>query len=70
VAEMFFSLFTKTIGFENCDDKFYEWIVQMLTYIVSVGLGKFFAETGSGDKELITAFVDREIIVHYHQKSL
>lgn len=70
VRKMFFSFFTKTIGFENCDDKFYERIVEMLTYIVPVGLRKFFTETGSGDKKLVTAFVDREIIVHYHQKSL
>ena len=70
MSKMFFSLFTKAVGFENGDYEFYERIVEMLTYIVSVGLGKFFAETGSGDKKLITAFVDRKIIVHYHQKSL
>jgi hypothetical protein len=67
---MFFSLFTKAISFENRDDKFYKRSMEMLPYVVSVGLWKFFAKTGSRDKELITAFVDRKIIVHYHQNSL
>jgi hypothetical protein len=59
MSKMLFSLFTKAIGFENRDDKFYKRTMEMLTYIVSVGLWDLFTETGSGDEKLITAFVDR-----------